>query len=88
VYVVVVYDVNQKRLPLVEKLLQQYLQHTQLSVFEGELTTSLLKRMVKELQGVIDEKEDSVRIYVFEGREQLIIRRIGRSRYQPPSNVI
>ena len=87
-YVVVVYDVNEKRLSAVEKYLKRYLQHTQLSVFEGEISRTLLNEVLKGIEELIDPETDSVRIYVFEGRPHIKIERIGRSRYPEPDSVI
>ena len=65
-FVVVSYDVNEKRIAEVNKFLSRFLVHVQLSVFEGELGRREIAHMLEGLQRVIDPEEDSVRIYVFE----------------------
>lgn len=76
-FVVVVYDVETKRLPEVEKFLKRYLSHVQLSVFEGELSERLLKEVIEGLRKIISE-DDSVKVYVFERRENVEVLCYGR----------
>jgi len=65
VFVVLVYDVNVKRIPHVHKICRRYLYWVQNSVFEGEITEEKLKELVKELRKIIDEEEDSLIIFKF-----------------------
>ncbi len=65
VYVIIVYDVNVKRVNKVKKFLRQYLNWIQNSVFEGELTDSEYQRILYNLKNLIDEKEDSIIIFKF-----------------------
>ena len=63
-YYILTYDVGSpKRLPKILKLCRKYLHWVQNSVFEGELTTSQMDGMKKELKKVLDLKEDSLIIY-------------------------
>ena len=63
-YYILTYDITSvKRLPKALKLCRRYLNHVQNSVFEGELTTSQMDRLEKEIKNLIDKKEDSVIIY-------------------------
>jgi len=62
-YVVVVYDVNVKRVNHVKKFLRWYLHWVQNSVFEGEVTRAEYERIKAGLKEIIDGKEDSVVIY-------------------------
>jgi len=61
-YVIIVYDVNQKRVQRLCKYLRQYLNWVQNSVFEGFLTESQLARVRKGILSRIKES-DSVYIY-------------------------
>ncbi|WP_457742243.1 CRISPR-associated endonuclease Cas2 [Thermococcus sp.] len=61
-YVIVVYDVDVKRVGKVHRFLRQYLHWRQNSVFEGELTKAQLYRVKKHLQKLV-EGGDSVLIY-------------------------
>lgn len=64
-FVVLVYDVDVKRVAKVLKKCREYLYWVQNSVFEGEITLGRLKRLKKELLSLINTKEDSVIIYEF-----------------------
>jgi CRISPR-associated protein Cas2 len=64
-FVILVYDANEKRVQKFLKVCRKYLVHVQRSVFEGELTEAQLRYLMHELKTVMDEKEDSVVIYKF-----------------------
>ncbi|MEK4799370.1 CRISPR-associated endonuclease Cas2 [Thermoactinomyces sp. FSL K6-2592] len=64
-FVILVYDVNQKRVAKVLKKCRAYLHWVQNSVFEGEITPSNLYKLKHELNRLIDKNEDSVIIYTF-----------------------
>lgn len=59
-YVFLCYDVNEKRVQRVFKVCKKYLSHFQKSVFRGEITTSKLISLRKDLNSVINKKEDFV----------------------------
>ncbi|HOA18208.1 MAG: CRISPR-associated endonuclease Cas2 [Fervidobacterium sp.] len=65
-YVIMAYDVNEKRVVKVLKKARQYLTWVQNSLLEGEITTSKLEILKQEIKKIIDEEEDSVTWYVFE----------------------
>jgi len=62
-FVIVSYDVDTKRVSKVHKILKKYLQWTQNSVFEGEITEGKLKQCMAEVMSKINTKEDSFYIY-------------------------
>lgn len=62
-YYIIVYDINASRVNKVHKLLRQYLYWKQRSVFEGELTDKQLRELIRRLNRLIDENEDSICIY-------------------------
>lgn len=62
-YIIFMYDVNEKRVNRVSKICRKYLVRVQNSVFEGELTERKLKNLKQEVANVIDAKQDSIRIY-------------------------
>lgn len=66
VFVILVYDVGEKRVAKVLKKCRQYLYWVQNSVFEGESTSTRLKQLCKELDRILNKSEDSVIIYKFE----------------------
>jgi CRISPR-associated protein Cas2 len=62
-FVIVVYDVNQKRVAKALKTCRRYLEWVQNSVFEGEITRARLESLKADLKKVLELKEDSVLIY-------------------------
>ena len=62
-YIILVYDVNVKRVAKMLKLCRRYLHWIQNSVFEGELTEVQLKRLKAEIDQLIKSDEDSVIIF-------------------------
>ncbi|SFM78002.1 CRISPR-associated endonuclease Cas2 [Thermodesulforhabdus norvegica] len=65
-FVILVYDVNVKRVSKVLKTCRKYLHWVQNSVFEGKTTEARLARLMSELKKIINREEDSIIIYCFE----------------------
>lgn len=63
-YVVMVYDAEEKRVSKVLKIGRKYLTWVQNSVLEGELTESQFERLKSELRRCINEEKDSVIFYL------------------------
>lgn len=61
--ILLVYDVEERKVNKVMKLCRQYLNHIQNSVFEGEIRSSDFKELTLNLKRMINEKTDSVVIY-------------------------
>lgn len=59
-YVIAVYDVNEKRVVKMLKLCRRYLNWIQNSVFEGEITPVKLRELIVEAQKIMNEAEDSL----------------------------
>ncbi len=66
-YVILVYDVGEKRVGKMLKLCRQYLNWVQNSVFEGEITSVKLKELLKKAKRIMDPEADS--IIVFKSRD-------------------
>lgn len=64
-FVILVYDVGQKRVGKVLKTSRKYLYWVQNSVLEGEINESSFKKLKIELTRIIDEEYDSVMFYTF-----------------------
>ena len=62
-YVIVVYDVREKRVGKMLKLCRQYLNWIQNSVLEGELSEVKLRELKIRINSIIQEDEDSVIIF-------------------------
>ncbi|OIN58179.1 CRISPR-associated endonuclease Cas2 [Arsenicibacter rosenii] len=62
-YVILVYDIGQKRVGKMLKLCRRYLHWVQNSVFEGEITEVKLKELVYEAKRIMDEDQDSLILF-------------------------
>ncbi|ABR31494.1 CRISPR-associated protein Cas2 [Thermosipho melanesiensis] len=65
-YVIMVYDVNKKRVQKVLKTARKYLKWVQKSVFEGKITEKNLKKLRDQLLELINQEEDSIYWYIME----------------------
>jgi len=86
-FIILVYDVNEKRVAKALKTCRRYLFWVQNSVFEGEITEACLMRLKRDLLKVIHEEEDSVIIYTFESKDYTSVQILG-CRKGGPSTVI
>ncbi|NSW89641.1 MAG: CRISPR-associated endonuclease Cas2 [Firmicutes bacterium] len=64
-FVILVYDVGEKRVGKILKICRKYLHWVQNSVFEGEISDANFKKLKHELSAKIDKDEDSVIFYTF-----------------------
>lgn len=62
-YVIITYDVGEKRVAKVCKKLKAYLDWSQNSVFEGVITKSKLMKCMSELEKIITSN-DSIYLYI------------------------
>lgn len=67
-YVILVYDISEKRVAKMLKLCRRYLHWIQNSVFEGEITEVQLKELLHEARQLMQPKEDS--LIIFRSRDQ------------------
>lgn len=67
-YVILVYDIGQKRVGKMLKLCRQYLNWIQNSVFEGEITEVKLKELLYRAKNIMEIDHDS--IIVFKSRDE------------------
>ena len=67
-YIILVYDIEEKRVGKMLKLCRQYLNWIQNSVFEGELTDVKLKELLHLAKRLMDIEKDS--IIVFSSRQE------------------
>ena len=79
-YVILVYDVNEKRVNLINNYLKRYLFWIQNSVFEGEINERIFKKMVSGIKKIINIKEDSILIYIIPSKSLIIKRHIGKKK--------
>lgn len=62
-YLLIVYDVDVKRVNKVHKFLKMYLHWRQNSVFEGEVSISQFKKLKSGLNDLVNKEKDSILIY-------------------------
>lgn len=67
-YVILVYDMGEKRVGKMLKLCRRYLNWIQNSVFEGEMTDVQLRELLHEAKRIMNEGEDS--LILFKNREK------------------
>ena len=72
-YIIIVYDVGEKRVAKVCKYLRRYLNWVQNSVFEGEISPAKLKEVKMGLKNRIKKDVDSILFY--KARNQEILKR-------------
>lgn len=67
-YVILVYDIGEKRVGKMLKLCRSYLNWIQNSVFEGEITEVKLKELKARAGEIMKKEEDS--LIIFKSREE------------------
>jgi len=66
-YIILVYDIGEKRVTKMLKLCRRYLSWIQNSVFEGEITEVKLKQLKAEASNIMKEKDSLI---IFKSREE------------------
>ena len=79
-YVLLVYDVEVKRVVKVHKFLKRHLHWVQNSVFEGELTDAQIETVKAGVRRLISDDADSVLIYIAREQRWLTKETMGRER--------
>jgi len=67
-YVILVYDIGEKRVGKMLKLCRKYLNWIQNSVFEGEITEVKLQELKISAQKIMKEEDDS--LIIFKSRQE------------------
>lgn len=86
-YTIIVYDVEQKRVGKMCKLLRGYLNWIQNSVFEGEITIGKFAELKAKIYKLINEDADSIIIFQMESNKWLNREVIGKE-FNPTDNVL
>lgn len=79
-YVILVYDIGEKRVGKMLKLCRKYLYWIQNSVFEGEITSVKLKELKYKAGRIMDEEVDSLIIFSSRNHEWLDKEIVGQER--------
>ena len=86
-YVILVYDVGEKRVGKMLKLCRKYLHWIQNSVFEGEITEVKLKELQIAAKKLMDEEEDSLIIFKSRNEKWLEKEIVGLNKNEPDTFV-
>jgi CRISPR-associated protein Cas2 len=86
-YVLLVYDVGEKRVAKILKFLRKYLNWIQNSVFEGHVTEAQLFKIKNGLKRIIDTETDSVIIFIARSEKWLNKEVLGQEK-NPTSNFV
>ena len=79
-YVILVYDIAEKRVNKVLKITRKYLNWVQNSVLEGELTKGKYAKLKQEISKIINDEEDSVILYTFENTKYTTRETMGKDK--------
>lgn len=79
-YVILVYDIGEKRVGKMLKLCRRYLHWIQNSVFEGEISEVKLKELLANAYEFIDEEYDSIIIFKNSDKKWLDKQIVGKER--------
>lgn len=79
-FVILTYDVGEKRVNRVRKILKKYLTWTQNSVFEGKITEGKLHKCLSETDKIIDKGNDSLYIYIVKNHNNIKKEIIGQEK--------
>ncbi|MCG8475367.1 MAG: CRISPR-associated endonuclease Cas2 [Cytophagales bacterium] len=81
-YVILVYDIGEKRVGKMLKLCRGYLNWIQNSVFEGEITEVKLKELVTKAKKIMNEESDSLIIFKSRNERWLDKQVVGKERME------
>lgn len=79
-YIILVYDIGERRVGKMLKLCRQYLNWIQNSVFEGSLTPSKLRELKFEAKKIMDKEHDSIIIFTSNNEDWLKKEVMGREK--------
>jgi CRISPR-associated protein Cas2 len=85
-YAILVYDIDESRVGKMNRFLKAYLLWVQNSVFEGEISESLLNHMIKRMKRIIKDR-DSVILYTVRS-QSVMTREIFGFEKGPTDNVL
>ena len=69
-YIILVYDIGEKRVGKMLRLCRRYLNWIQNSAFEGEITDVKYTELLCKAKNIIDKKEDSIVVFKHNSRIQ------------------
>lgn len=87
-YVIVCYDIGEKRVNKVFKVCKKYLPHYQFSIFKGPITPSNLILLKKELKKIIRLEEDCISIIKMQSENVFDEEILGTQKEENEDNLI
>ena len=81
-YVILVYDMGEKRVGKMLKHCRKYLNWIQNSVFEGEITDVKFKEMILGAKQIMDEETDSLIMFKSRNQKWLDKQVVGKERIE------
>ena len=85
-WIILTYDINEKRVQIIQKTCLPYLKWLQNSVFVGDITRANLYILMSKLKTKIKYEEDSVQIFIL--RDANLAKRISLGLSKEFSNII
>lgn len=73
-WIILTYDIDEKRVQAIRKICLPYLKWLQNSVFIGDITKANLSILISKLEGKINDEKDSIQIFVL--RDEDLAKRI------------
>jgi CRISPR-associated protein Cas2 len=86
VWIILTYDINEKRVDKIRKISLQYLIRIQNSVFIGNIGWANLRILKEKLKKEIVESEDSIQFFIL--RDEKLVKRIKIGKSYEFSNII
>lgn len=87
-FLIMVYDINEKRVFKVLKTARRYLNWVQNSVLEGEINEAGFERLKVALGKIIKEEEDSITFYSFRTTKYMQKYTMGKIKAEPDEIII
>jgi CRISPR-associated protein Cas2 len=79
-YIIAVYDIGEKRVGRMLKLMRKYLNWIQNSVFEGEISEVQLKKLILESEQIMEKEHDSLIFFKTRQEKWLEKKIVGKER--------
>jgi CRISPR-associated protein Cas2 len=85
-WIILTYDIEEKRVQAIRKICLPYLKWLQNSVFIGDITKANLSILISKLKSKISEEKDSIQIFVL--RDENLANRITIGISKEFSNIV
>lgn len=79
-FVILTYDVGERRVNRVRKTLKKYLTWTQNSVFEGQITEAKLHKCLADVNKNFNREKDSLYVYIVKNPKNIEKQVVGKEK--------